>query len=57
MNDDWTYTPTHISKHDGSDAMHVSSAGDWCLLVNECGDTWEDSLSDWEPIANTESGN
>lgn len=46
------YRATHVSVHDGSDAMEISrdeSAGT-ITLVNEDGYEWTDPLADWEAL-------
>jgi len=46
------YKATHVSVHDGSDAMTLGYDEDDTLLmlVNEAGDRWTDPTTDWKPI-------
>jgi len=44
------YQATHVSVHDGSDAMLVSQGGATITLVNEDGYAWTDPRDQWCPI-------
>lgn len=47
----FTYTATHVSVNDNSDAMQVGGTmGDLIVLINEDGFAWSDFADQWKEI-------
>jgi hypothetical protein len=48
--EEFSYAPTHMSRHDGSEVMRVGAETGLFIVMNECADIWTDDEADWKPL-------